>query len=586
MDSFNQFTNPFAIGESKDNVFCLSSGQPATDKVSSDLLSYVDSGEAAAAEFIKSRLVNKTIKFHDTLKRLNLSTFKSMSVLKRMSTSHKKNFAIKAERNLLGRLVFLAQENDINLEKLFEYPLGPIPWSLATADGSMIKTNKAQLMHHLESLVSCETVDLHSKLSVVNIVDGNALLQSLTNLPDNFENLAFKVFNSLPKSRIVHFVTDSYKAVSIKQSERSRRGQSATFNIAGSKTKVPRDFKAFMHNAENKKQLIKLLLVEWSSNVKYAASLFGRTVYFVDEVECWSLTSDGIRIVKEKVPGLCSDHKEADTRIILHCFHAENSVQTETQVVVRSPDTDVLVLLLYYVGRLSSKLFFDTGSGNKRRVISVNAIAEVLGVDVCSALPAYHAFSGCDYTSSFVRRGKVKPFELLKKTPSFLQTFGDLGSAETFSCEQSMALERFVCAMYGKAQFSDCNALRYKLFQGRYDVKTSEKAFNLSNGIDLCMLPPCRSSLRMHCMRSNYVAYTWKTAHVPFQNLQSPAGIGWIFGAGGKLEVQWTSGRILPQQLADVLYGSETEVSSEETDEFEVDNIIDVVFDDDEDLDP
>ena len=109
-------------------------------------------------------------------------------------------------------------------------------------------------------------------------------------------------------------------------------------------------------------------------------------------------------------------------------------------------------------------------------------------------------------------------------------------------------------------------------------IKTSQRAFNLSNGIDLCMLPPCRSSLQMHCMRSNYVAFTWKTAYVPFQNLQSPAGIGWIVKASGELEVQWTSGRILPQQLADVLYGTEVEVSSEETDEFEMNNIIDVFF--------
>ena len=81
MDSFNQFTNPFAIGERQDNVFCLTSGQVATDKVSSDLLSYIDSGEAAAVDFITSRLFNKSIQFHETLKRLNLSTFKSMSVI-------------------------------------------------------------------------------------------------------------------------------------------------------------------------------------------------------------------------------------------------------------------------------------------------------------------------------------------------------------------------------------------------------------------------------------------------------------------------------------------------------------------------
>ena len=56
-----------------------------------------------------------------------------------MSTTQKKNVAIKAEHNMPGRLVFHAQENDINLEKLFEYPLGPIPWSLATAGGRPTK---------------------------------------------------------------------------------------------------------------------------------------------------------------------------------------------------------------------------------------------------------------------------------------------------------------------------------------------------------------------------------------------------------------------------------------------------------------
>ena len=94
------------------------------------------------------------------MKRLNRSTFKSMAVHKKLTTSQQKIVEIKAECNLLGRLLFLSQENDISIQKLFEYQLGPIPWSTATADDDMINTSKAKLMHHRESL-SQPTVHIH-----------------------------------------------------------------------------------------------------------------------------------------------------------------------------------------------------------------------------------------------------------------------------------------------------------------------------------------------------------------------------------------------------------------------------------------
>jgi len=42
---------------------------------------------------------------------------------------------VKAERNLFGKLLMLLQNNDIDLEGVFAYQLGPVPWSLATCDG-------------------------------------------------------------------------------------------------------------------------------------------------------------------------------------------------------------------------------------------------------------------------------------------------------------------------------------------------------------------------------------------------------------------------------------------------------------------
>ena len=41
------------------------------------------------------------------------------------------------------------------------------------------------------------------------------------------------------------------------------------------------------------------------------------------------------------IPGLQSNHKEADPRLLLHAKHAADNA---TRVVIQSPDTDVLVI--------------------------------------------------------------------------------------------------------------------------------------------------------------------------------------------------------------------------------------------------
>ena len=46
------------------------------------------------------------------------------------------------------------------------------------------------------------------------------------------------------------------------------------------------------------------------------------------------------------------------------------------------------------------------GTGNHRRLISVNNIATATGDDVVRALLGFHAFTGSDCTSAFVGKGK------------------------------------------------------------------------------------------------------------------------------------------------------------------------------------
>ena len=129
--------------------------------------------------------------------------------------------------------------------------------------------------------------------------------------------------------------------------ERDRQGSSSTFRKGGPKTKILHDFKSFLLNSDNKKQFIKMLLSEWQSD-KYAVYLKDRQLYFVCETECVRLEShDGHTVDSTPVHSLNSIQEEVNTQIILHCLHAAQSATTDTtKVIVRSPDIDVLVLVL------------------------------------------------------------------------------------------------------------------------------------------------------------------------------------------------------------------------------------------------
>ena len=74
--------------------------------------------------------------------------------------------------------------------------------------------------------------------------------------------------------------------------------------------------------------------------------------------------------------------READKRIILHCLQASRTSEPTTPIIVWTPDTDLLVLFVSYASTVTQPLYLDTGSGNKRRMVDINAIADVAGPDL------------------------------------------------------------------------------------------------------------------------------------------------------------------------------------------------------------
>ena len=55
------------------------------------LLTYIAQGEAVMQTFIQDRLITKSVKFHDTMKKLRLKTFASMAVHKELTSTKQKS---------------------------------------------------------------------------------------------------------------------------------------------------------------------------------------------------------------------------------------------------------------------------------------------------------------------------------------------------------------------------------------------------------------------------------------------------------------------------------------------------------------
>ena len=193
--------------------------------------------------------------FHANIKKPNKKTFRSLTKTALVKISKEQIVKLTVQRNIFGQLRVLSQENNVNLQKVMEYALATVPWALGTADGMPIKTDKAVLMHNLEDASAYKSPTMER--SKIHVLDGNALLHSLGNIPETFGELAKKCFTSIPRASKIHFITDIYKNDSIKSIERLRRRNSYGYSILlfHRMMKTPRVWKEFLKNEDNKKRV-------------------------------------------------------------------------------------------------------------------------------------------------------------------------------------------------------------------------------------------------------------------------------------------------------------------------------------------
>ena len=116
------------------------------------------------------------LKFHDVLPKLKLKTFSSITKQKKKVSSNGKEVILKADRKLFGQMVLIAQtRKTLDMRVVFAHPLGPLPWSLASEDGSIRKTNKAILARALRNDMQAEDISTPSAI----ILDEMASIQKI-----------------------------------------------------------------------------------------------------------------------------------------------------------------------------------------------------------------------------------------------------------------------------------------------------------------------------------------------------------------------------------------------------------------------
>ena len=114
--------------------------------------------------------------------------------------------------------------------------------------------------------------------------------------------------------------------------------------------------------------------------------------YFALDNMCYRFTVSDAKVIKQDIQDLESYHEEADTRMVYH-LHYIIQHQDVTNVSIRSNDTDVLVILLYYVSQNESavRIRLDTGLNinNTRRQISISVLVIAIGKVCAEVLAGY-----------------------------------------------------------------------------------------------------------------------------------------------------------------------------------------------------
>ena len=86
---------------------------------------------------------------------------------------------------------------------------------------------------------------------------------------------------------------------------------------------LPKQMAKFLAGGENKEALLEFIFESWSR--PNASIPLGMKIYITHDEKCHRLQLQDNIVTSEDVTELATDHKEADTRLMLHACHASET---------------------------------------------------------------------------------------------------------------------------------------------------------------------------------------------------------------------------------------------------------------------
>lgn len=143
--------NPFTWHE--DALVNISSGVHASDLIKTDLASAKEVGTAAFVKYCKERLhEGHNADLHAPIKLQKLKTFSDVCKNIKSNNNVQKG-SLEHTTDLLARIIVMGQSTSLDMKNLMTFSLNAFPPAIANIDGSLVKTNKATLVHAILDMV-------------------------------------------------------------------------------------------------------------------------------------------------------------------------------------------------------------------------------------------------------------------------------------------------------------------------------------------------------------------------------------------------------------------------------------------------
>ena len=123
------------------------------------------------------------------------------------------------------------------------------------------------------------------------------------------------------------------------------------------------------------------------------------------------------QVTTEEIYELVSNQEETDTLTVLYLNYAAKI--GFKAAVIRTPDTDILMILLHDAQNIPLTVYVDIGTGKNRTLVNVSDLADSLGNDYCTMALGLYVYTGENATSAFRGKGKLGPLKKFQSQPKY-----------------------------------------------------------------------------------------------------------------------------------------------------------------------